>query len=827
MKTSQSLFRQFINRDRSIDSFDLVTILSVFCLLKQRNISVPSEFWGPRFYELINQLDKTETTENINTLREVWSVLSKSLIWQHDPNLLGAISCYFDDNNEFNYGHLVDELFLDYEKSSGKYRGESIQSSEVTNLVLQLCNSLPTDKVYNPFAGMASYITESGIKDFYAQEALQNIWALSVIRLLVHGLSPINFKCENSISAWNSFGQKFDLIITTPPFGLRIDSDITTVKSIEEFVIYKGLKDLTANGKLAIILPTRFLTQSGGIADLRKMLIDSDLLEYIVLFPGNLFFNTSIPTCLVILNKNKLKSGEVTLVDAKYYVNSVDKTLHLNNELLFKDIESVNPQSIRIIENAVFISNDFDFNLNRYFSNTNKLEVPDGYRVVKLGEILKSLNCSRAKETSGRLLKVSNLSNDSFAFHVNPLQLDVVDLNRNFNKLETPAIVLSRRFNRLKPSYCLASKELPVYLIPEIDALILSDSNIDLSYLIYQLNSEYVQIQIENYSFGVMPSIKKEDLMNIEILLPDYTIQKQLIEEAKLDRIKVLGLEVDEIKSSLKADYEKKVRFRKHAIGQEIFDLSNLYDLIIKFKSINNGSLIDDMIINPTTNTTIKDCFESMGQTISTVRKMVDSIAEDYFYGDDEQIDVLNFLEQYCNENSGVNFKMIFSHDYKIAEKDEYLPDIQEVLNSDEDLSELKILGYDLIAKAGDVIAPPRVNISAMSLRQILSNIRNNAIKHGFTSNERSDYKILVNVSSGANINNKGTVDISISNNGNPLKPGMNDNSFFINSRQGNIEIKDRVEHANGKISLETDANSEFPVKLVLTFIDESILHVY
>jgi len=833
MEAKTSLFHQFINRDRNINPFDLVTILSVCCLLKEKGISVRSIFWGPQFSTLIKELENKVENNDRKSLLKAWEILSERLSWKYDPQIIGSIETFLNQNSKPDFKQLVDDLFHEYEKYSGKSRISTIQPQEITDLALLLCKALPTDKVYNPFAGMSSYLTTGNFKHFYAQEIKPEIWALSVIRLLIHGLSPVNFKCEDSVLLWNSFGQKYDLIIATPPFGFRIDrkaieiekyykkvgTDSINLKTFEEYVINRGLSDLTEFGKLAIILPTRLLSQTGESSFLRKMLIEKDLLEYVVFLPGNMFFDTSIPTCMVVLNNRKQNVKQSTFVDARNYIKSEDKIITLNNILLFKDIKIGNPTFIKVIQRLEFEANDYDFNFNNYFSIETQLDVPEGYKVVKLGDVLTPLYRIRANETTGRLIKVSNLSNDFFSFEIKSDQLEVTDIARHYLKIESPVILLSKRFNRLKPSYCLASKESPVYIIPEIEAFELSDATVDLQYLISQLNSEFVKKQIESTSSGIMPILKREDLLKIEILIPELSIQKQLIEEAKLEKINELGLEIDEIRSSLRAEFQKDINFRKHAIGHEIFGLKNEFKSIMKIKTLNNGCLNDDMIANPFNNTTIKNCFESMSQSIDNIRDMVKTIDES-FYGEDEEIDILAFLDNYCKVNSSVNFKMELTHDYYIAKKDEYIPEIKEEFDSVGNLVNVNVIGDILIARAGEVVAPPKIKISSMSFKQILSNIKYNALKHGFISSRRNDYKIQVHVSNGEN----DTIVISVSNNGNPLKPGIDETSFFINARQGNIEIKNRVEHAKGEIYLEADSEAEFPVKINMVFPDRSII---
>lgn len=827
MERSESLLRKFINSDRNVDSMDLVTLLAVFCLAKHLKISLSNQFNGKNFSDLFEFFAEHIEDQNQVVLQKALEVLSPSLNRKYDSKLINLISDYFESNNEINCKETIDALFLEYERTIGKNRGVAIDPTEVTKIALKLCNTNITDYVFDPFAGLASFITQGNFQNFCTQEIASDIWALSVIRLLVFDLNPVKSVNVNTIENWNFFSQKFDLIITIPPFGLKIDQKTAkikniqnnSIKTVEEYVINYGLSDLKLNGKLAIVLPSKFLNEKGNNSILRERLIKEDLIEYIVLLPSNIFFNTSISTCLVVLNKNKQNKNSVTLINGSTINSTIDGVNKLNFERISEIIDSQNSMYLKLVENNFIQNNSFDFSFHLYFPTIPEQEIPEGFQIISVKDILSSIKKELVDKTvHGRLVKIANLSNDTLLYEINNTQIEPIEITSRCYKLVKPAILVSRRFNRLKPSYCIASSENPIYIIPEIEAFELINSNVYLPYLIKELNSEFVQKQIELMASGFMPIIKREDFLKIQILLPNLEKQKEIIDEIKLDKIRSLGIEFDEWKNALKNDYEKSVRFRKHAIGQEVFELKNSFSSLMKFKNLNNGILKDDMIINPNNNTNIKQFFQTISGNIEKVSEMVYNIAEDFSYGFAEDINIIEFLEEYCTKNNGLNFKMELIHTFSIAEEDIYIPDIEMYYKEDHS-KVFKHNGVILIAKKGDIIEQPKIRISKESLEQILANVKNNIIKHGFTSKNRKDYKIIIHVSP-----EEENVKISISNNGNPIKEGMTQDSFFINERHGNIEIKKRVEHFSGDVVMKADPNAEFPVKIILTFKNQSII---
>lgn len=726
-----------------------------------------------------------------------------------------------------------DDTIYRIAQSQGKYAAELIQPIELTRFMSGLIDFKSDTRVFNPFGGIASFALNLSEQQIYlGQEVNRNRWILGILRLMAYGkLVNSKYECADSLQEW-PLNSKFDLIISNPPLGMRIDIrdniSNSNFKSVEHFILEKGTQSLNGRGKMVVVLSQGILFKGGSELELRKQLLEKDLIDTIISFPGGLFTHTAIPFIVMVLSQDKKLKNKVRFIKAdNYVVEKIRREKVLHDELLSNVyISNVDfSDDIRVIDNEVISANDYNLSVNRYFDfSDEELIIQDGFRIVTLGEIVSVNRGEKANLQNGRLVKVGDLSIDTFNFHKTYADFEINELPNVCQKIESDVLILSK-IKVLKPTFISCNQVNPIYINNNVVALSIDNEKVDAGYLVYELNSKRVlQYVISRMSGISMPTISIKDVLSIPILLPDLATQRIVANNALIDyqgiKIKNIGIELDELKNSLKQEYEKKIRFRKHAIGQEIFDLTNTFNLIMKIKAMNSGHLSDDTVVNPTTNTTIKNCFQNMSQTINSIREMVDNIAEDYFYGKDEEVDVINFLQEFCNENNGINFMMELTHDYPIADEDVVMPDLLETYDDNGKLVSMEQVGNVIIAKEGEVVSPPKIRISPMSFRQILSNLKNNAIKHGFVSKDRDDYKILVNVTKGDN----STVKISISNNGTPLKSGMSEDSFFINDRQGNVEIKNRVEHANGSIKLEANPNAEYPVKTIMSFKDTSII---
>ena len=137
------------------------------------------------------------------------------------------------DINElsFNFELIFENLLYRLSESQGKRSGESLLPIEITKLVIKLADVSSYAKIYNPFAGLASFgaFLNEG-QEYYAQELNQTTWALGMLRLMSNrnlrekNFNNIHYQLEDSINQWPNQND-FDVIISNPPFGLKIKNE--------------------------------------------------------------------------------------------------------------------------------------------------------------------------------------------------------------------------------------------------------------------------------------------------------------------------------------------------------------------------------------------------------------------------------------------------------------------------------------------------------------------------------------------------------------------------------------------------------------------------
>lgn len=192
----------------------------------------------------------------------------------------------------------------------------------------------------------------------------------------------------------------------------------------------------------------------------------------------------------------------------------------------------------------------------------------------------------RVRETNGfgKIIKISNLSSDPFLYELENSELPNAEINRNFVKITMPCLLLSKRFNKLKPSFIKASEEYPVFISPEIEAFKLDNESVDISFLVFQLYSDYTLKQLENSSSGdIMPMIRSNDLLAIQVLVPSLEIQDSLIKQRALvdgariqaDKSKIEKLQLQSTIDRLLTERMNDFQWKLHDIRNgELFAIS-------------------------------------------------------------------------------------------------------------------------------------------------------------------------------------------------------------------------------------------------------------
>ncbi|MBS4314104.1 type I restriction-modification system subunit M [Campylobacter vulpis] len=335
----------------------------------------------------------------------------------------------FNDKNELIHkglsnlgmGYIFEELIRRFNEENNEEAGEHFTPRELIELMTHLV-FLPikdriqrgTFAIYDNACGSGGMLTES--KDFitdekgliqskatiylYGQEINPETYAICKADMLIKGENPDNIKYGSTLSEDKLSGEKFDFMLTNPPYGKSWEKDqkeldvskksgITscndprfqvgiTSKSDGQMMfllnqLSKMKKPSENNGVGSRIASVHngsslFNSDSGMVA-IRKYIIENDLLEAIIALPTNMFYNTGIPTFIWILtnNKTKAKKGKVQLINAtkETYYTKMKKSLgQKQNSMLKEHIDKITELFLANRENddcKIFDNSEFGY----------------------------------------------------------------------------------------------------------------------------------------------------------------------------------------------------------------------------------------------------------------------------------------------------------------------------------------------------------------------------------------------------------------------------------------------------------------------------------
>jgi type I restriction enzyme M protein len=245
-------------------------------------------------------------------------------------------------------GHVFEYFLGEFALAEGKKGGQFYTPISVVQLLVEMLEPYK-GRVFDPCCGSGGMFVQSEkfvtehqgrINDIsiYGQESNQTTWRLAKMNLAIRGIDSSQVKWNNEGSFLNNAHKdlKADYIIANPPFNvsdwsgdlLRTDgrwkygtppSGNANYAWIQHFMYH-----LAPSGQAGFVLAKGALTsKSGGEGDIRKELVEADLIDCIVNLPAKLFLNTQIPASLWFMSRNRSngnfrnRTGEILFIDAR------------------------------------------------------------------------------------------------------------------------------------------------------------------------------------------------------------------------------------------------------------------------------------------------------------------------------------------------------------------------------------------------------------------------------------------------------------------------------------------------------------------------------
>ncbi|GGI12581.1 type I restriction-modification system subunit M [Gottfriedia solisilvae] len=318
------------------------------------------------------------------------------------------------------YEYLI-KMFAD---DAGKKGGEFYTPTEVVNLLVQLIKPQEGMRVCDPTVGSAGMLIQSVdyVKSkrqendnrpvritLHGQEKNLNTWAIAKMNLLLHGLFDHRLERGDTIREPKLLDENgelnlYDRVIANPPFSLKnwgreeAESDSygrfgfgLPPKNAGDFAfIQHMIATLNGNGIAGVVMPHGVLFRSGAEGKIRQCILEKDLIEAIIGLPSNLFYGTSIPACIIIINRNKVeeRKGKVLFIDASKGYQEGKNQNTLRKDDITKIIQAFDNYEMedkfcRLVSMEEIKNNEFNLNISIYIDSSEELEEIDVTEAIK------------------------------------------------------------------------------------------------------------------------------------------------------------------------------------------------------------------------------------------------------------------------------------------------------------------------------------------------------------------------------------------------------------------------------------------------------------
>ena len=589
----QQIWKMFdVLRGNSISSNDYHIILLFLSLYKDNQIS--KEFLFGENQIILNEtqiLSDTDSKKPENDYSKIIKSFNSSLLNIRNKGFKELIDALFQIDKEIleeNFNDIFDFTLYRITQSQGKSGGEFIQPIELTRFICALADLPEKSKVFNPFAGLASFgvFLDQG-QEYFGQEVNQKTWALGALRIMAYE-RPGNshYVCDDSVLNWPAEDKKFDLIVANPPFGMRLSRQYkeveTGINTVEHFLIKKGVKSLNAKGKLIALLPHGFLFRGMHEQRLRKHLIEEDLIDTIISLPGGLLLNTGIPLVILVIDKDKKMPGKVRFIDAKKFVESKSPKEKVLNDYGLNDFvhgHYKDSEIVRLIDITQIRKFDYNLNVPRYSQKH--------VEGIKLKDIVEYVRGSRRDiPDGGKMIRIRDLKDDKLDFKLDLSQIEKTEFHRsNLRLIDESTLLLATRWKTLKPTLFEFAGE-AIFLNPDILSFKVNEEIADMTYLINELHADYVEEQLASYRQGAsIPMIRRDDLLEVVIKLPSLEEQRAKVQgilelSGKID---ILQRERNALAHGKEARQFNEFASLKHTLGRPRQNILDWTDNLLHF----------------------------------------------------------------------------------------------------------------------------------------------------------------------------------------------------------------------------------------------------
>lgn len=319
----------------------------------------------------------------------------------------------FEDHTIDLFGDAYEYLMQMYASQAGKSGGEYYTPQEVSEVLARIAVSgkKRVNKVYDPACGSGSLLLKfakvlgkDNVGGFFGQEINLTTYNLARINMFLHDVNFEKFDIAHGDTLtdpqhWDD--EPFEAIVSNPPYSIKWDGDANPLLINDERFAPAGvlapkskadlaftmhmLSWLAVNGTAAIVEFPGVLYRGGAEAKIRKYLIDNNYVDAVIQLPPDLFFGTTIATCVIVIKKSKTDNAVLFLDASAEFkrVGNKNKLTPENQENILVALRNRADKDhvVRLVSNQDIAANDYNIAVSSYVETEDTREAVD---IVKL-----------------------------------------------------------------------------------------------------------------------------------------------------------------------------------------------------------------------------------------------------------------------------------------------------------------------------------------------------------------------------------------------------------------------------------------------------------
>lgn len=306
------------------------------------------------------------------------------------------------------FGDAYEYLMTMYASNAGKSGGEFFTPQEVSELLARITvvGRNEVNKVYDPACGSGSLLLkfakvlgpENVRQGFFGQEINLTTYNLCRINMFLHDINYEQFDIAHGdtlIAPAHWDDEPFEAIVSNPPYSIKWEGDSNPLLINDERYAPAGvlapksradlaftmhiLSWLAVNGTAAIVEFPGVLYRGGAERKIRRYLIENNYVDAVIQLPPDLFFGTTIATCIIVLKKSKTDNKTL-------FIDASDRFAHVGNKNKLSPDDQVaildayvartdSPHFVRLIDNELIAENDYNIAVSSYVEREDTAEI--------------------------------------------------------------------------------------------------------------------------------------------------------------------------------------------------------------------------------------------------------------------------------------------------------------------------------------------------------------------------------------------------------------------------------------------------------------------